>query len=275
MPTTTSMMQSWWLRWGQVGAAFAIALSVGVFVGVAIAERSAAAPPLAYSGVILEGAGPVADGSHTVGLALFTSESGGTALCVVAPAALTTRAGHFSIEVAAPECGTAIEQNDSLWVELTVDGSTLSRSRVGAVPFAVSSERLVLHGAEGAITTGLYCGATAATTGRLRAGPGGSLVGYRAGRALCETACGSRTAHMCSTDEMLRTFQLGRDDFPDGWMATGHYNYSAALVDCEGWTQNLAGYYGMLAMSASSRGLESPTGFGVTCDTRRPVLCCD
>jgi hypothetical protein len=255
-------------------AVVVVFLLLGVALGVAVADRRTTAPPLIYSGVLLDGGAPVADGPHDIGLSVFADETGGTALCTMAPSSRATTAGHFSLPVSAAECGDAIQHEEELYVELSVDGTSFPRSRVGAVPYAISAERLVLRSDTGAITTGLYCGATMPVSGRIRAAAG-TPIGYAGARDRCATACGSSTAHMCTSDELLRTLALGRDDFGRGWVATGAYDTSRADVDCWGFTENTVGVSGVLGASTMFTGRESGGFQSVSCDMLFPVLCCD
>ncbi|MGH7326899.1 MAG: hypothetical protein ACREJX_00985, partial [Polyangiaceae bacterium] len=84
----------------------------------------------------------------------------------------------------------------------------------------ISSGRTVVTNEAGvSYSTGytLYCGATATETGAFVSG---TKTGYAAAKAQCETVPGcSAGAHMCTTDEILRTVQLGTIT-PGGWIAT-------------------------------------------------------
>lgn len=95
---------------------------------------------------------------------------------------------------------------------------------------------LVRTGSAASISVnGLYCGSTAPTTGAVTSGP---LAGYRAAKALCETACGSAYAHMCDASEIVRSLQTGFTGTVgmQYWYATGNYNASAGAGDCAGFT---------------------------------------
>lgn len=135
-------------------------------------------------------------------------------------------------------------------------GTTLTAS-------AIQSLNIVVHG-----TTQYSVGATvyacaAPTTA------GGNLGGYTGAKALCEAACGSPTAHMCMSDEIGRSLQLGFAP-PSGFYATAMVIAEAGnLDDCFGWTQNVAGRHGAALQPGSTVPQPQP------CNSSIPVLCCD
>jgi len=84
---------------------------------------------------------------------------------------------------------------------------------------------------------GIYCGKSAQpTTGNLQFN---NLVGYRAGKAMCEAACGDPSAHMCSAEEVQRSFQVGAlTAYPTEnlWYETFvRWDTSITVNDCDGW----------------------------------------
>jgi hypothetical protein len=111
-----------------------------------------------------------------------------------------------------------------------------------------------------------YCGQTPTHDG--------NLGGYSGAKHLCETACSSTTAHMCTSEELTRTSQLGVTiaiGVLGGWYATGiNENYSGNPVnDCVGWTSNAIGNNG----PSWAPGLPQNNNCGAT--NAVPVLCCD
>ncbi len=123
---------------------------------------------------------------------------------------------------------------------------------------------------------GAYCNTTAETTGRLTAA--GGLVGYAAAAALCATACGSPTAHMCTSEEILRNVR-GGVALPVGWYGNGVYsldnvryadNSSETYVrnDCDGWTNGTSTY-----THGPSWSNNRPSASN--CSGAKAVLCCD
>lgn len=108
-----------------------------------------------------------------------------------------------------------------------------------------------------------YCGATTQTTP--------ALGGYVLAKAACQSACtGSASAHVCSTEEVLRSVELNVS-VPQGWVKQGNPIAlgSYQIQDCEGLQTAQAGSYG--AYWAPSALEMSVT----TCNTAIPALCCD
>lgn len=143
-------MRSWskGARASVLGLGIVCAVLLGAWLDRALADRPAGAPPLTYSGTALMGGAPISDASHMIGVTLFTRLTGPTgAVCFAAPAAITTTAGRFSVTLTDPECGNAIQQGGELYVEVSVDGTSLSpRQRIGAVPYAIQAENGVPAG---------------------------------------------------------------------------------------------------------------------------------
>lgn len=90
---------------------------------------------------------------------------------------------------------------------------------------------------------GLYCGKSASpTTGNLQFN---SLTGYRAGKSICESACGSPLAHMCSAEEVTRSLQVGAlTPYPTEniWYTSAvRIDGASTINDCDGWQCGQAG----------------------------------
>ncbi len=101
------------------------------------------------------------------------------------------------------------------------------------------------QGAQASISVnGLYCGKSAQpTTGNIQFN---NLVGFRAAKAACEAACGDPNAHMCSAEEMIRSFQVGNlTPYPSEnlWYSTfARWESNGVVVDeCDGWQCGQAG----------------------------------
>jgi hypothetical protein len=167
------------------------------------------------------------------------------------------------------------------------NGTVADANQVNA-NFAAVSKLIVATGSY-SIGATKYCGQTStATTGSFASG---SLVGYPAAKALCQSAqsCGpSQTAHMCTAEEMVRSAQMGVlpafSPFgppSPGWYSTGTYEQiatgtgsTALLEDCAGWqiATGSTAYYGHVWQLAPS-GQGNP-GVNV-CSNTNPVMCCD
>jgi hypothetical protein len=107
----------------------------------------------------------------------------------------------------------------------------------------------------------------------------GGQTGYAASKALCQaaTACGSSsTAHMCASEEIVRSRSLGIS-VPMGWYSTGTLSLPPMGIgtgytvdDCKGWTTSAAGN----DLGATwSTGSDFPGA--QFCNNMFPVLCCD
>jgi hypothetical protein len=114
-----------------------------------------------------------------------------------------------------------------------------------------------------------YCGKTAPTTGQVTGG-------YAGVKSLCENvaSCGSsKTAHLCSGEELTRSAQLGIS-LEGGFYASGNYaqfvtgGSAFPIRDCVAWTTAGANDY---AVTFDPNG---PSGVA-TCAMSLPMLCCD
>jgi hypothetical protein len=94
---------------------------------------------LTYSGTIEDASGAPATGSKEFRMELFDAVSGGAQKCTVTQTVALTN-GRF--QVALPDtCTEAIAASPDLWVEVVVDGTSLGRTKLGAVPYAVEAAR--------------------------------------------------------------------------------------------------------------------------------------
>jgi len=120
-----------------------------------------------------------------------------------------------------------------------------------------------------------FCGVTAATAGSF-SGPG-TLTGYASAKAQCQavSTCSPTAAHMCTSDEVVRTRQRGEaiTYSPAGyaWYASGVYATYAGdgQYDCGGWSEIGSTSFG----SAWSTVTVSPNND--VCSNSHPILCCN
>lgn len=118
----------------------ALCLFTGGFAGTRV--WAAGAPGIAaltYSGT-LEGAdGAPLTGSHQVQIGFYAAQSGGTPVCQTDSSNIALDPhGRFSVSL--PEaCTTAVRGNPNLWSEVLVNGSSLGRAKIGAVPYALEA----------------------------------------------------------------------------------------------------------------------------------------
>lgn len=135
-------------------SAFAVGASLIYVIGRARAAGvPATAPVMSYSGTLTDANGAPLTGSKTIQIQLWAVPSGGTTpVCATTSAALTLLAGSF--QIALPDtCVAAVHANAELWAEVSVDGSALPRTKIGAVPYAL--EAGVATSASGALDTRL------------------------------------------------------------------------------------------------------------------------
>lgn len=97
--------------------------------------------PTMYYGISLDENDAPVTGSRDVRVRFFDTEMGGSALCETTANATPFSQGNARIALA-ETCRTVVQQNATLWVELAVGGVPVGgRSRIGAVPYAVESQR--------------------------------------------------------------------------------------------------------------------------------------
>jgi hypothetical protein len=114
-----------------------------------------------------------------------------------------------------------------------------------------------------------YCGATGNTMGDLSALPAAG-AGYAKAKAQCQTTCNSPSAHLCTSEEITRSSELGMT-IPSGWYSTAVYMFSSTgTYDCFGFTAKANTTQGALWANGT------PSYATVTtCDGTNPVLCCN
>lgn len=107
-------------------------------LSLAVASLSAAPQPTSftYQGV-LEDAGAAVDGAVTITFRLFDAATGGSQLGPTLTPPVTADDGVFSVPLDFGLEPYAL--NEALWLELTVDGQTLPRQALTAVPYALST----------------------------------------------------------------------------------------------------------------------------------------
>jgi hypothetical protein len=281
--------------------AVASALTAGYFIGRARADTPKSIPVF-YSGYLEDANGPV-NGLKSIVLRLFDAATGGTSVCADSPSAThgsQVTAGRFRFALD-DSCAAAVQVHSELWAELTVEGQTLPRSRMGAVPYALNAARVSWNGVtdvdattewpgtlpysrlkgaqsagdDGTVYTlaGRYCGSTPA---------GPTTGGYRAVKQQCQTACGNVSgAHVCTSEELIRSTAIGVSIPADGWFATGTASPRGSTPgngyynDCFGFTVSDDKHSGVVWRVKDDTG--KPVSFPDTygCQSRFPILCCN
>lgn len=112
----------------------------GAFVtGQSWADGIPTTGALAYSGRLEAPNGDPLTGSRNLELKFWNAASGGsTPLCTTSSQSTTLDQGRFTLNL--PDaCTDAIGANPDVWIEILVDGSSLGRTKTGAVPYAVEA----------------------------------------------------------------------------------------------------------------------------------------
>ncbi len=316
------------MRGWRSAASVALVLLGGGWLATRAGAAGAPPPPgaLYYSGELtsaVDGTRP--SGPHDIAIRLFdrAESTGAVRYCEVIHRAVDVSEGHFRVSLDRTEAGTtylpcadAFRAHPQVWLELEVNGDVVERRQVGAVPYALETDRAIESGhaeqadravdsdhaddadhalaADSAAEAGrvtrrgtstttpsitaasAFCGYSAPTRA--------AMGGYAGAHALCATACGSSTAHMCSSSEITTSLQVGFPASGGGhvWYAGGARSFevyagaNVLIQDCLGWTD--------VRRSDGAVGLGGPvlaTAGGVTrpewdyCDTTHRIACCD
>jgi hypothetical protein len=123
----------------------ALCAAAGGFAAMYVAGRARAAgvptipPAMTYSGTLTQADGTPLTGSKNIGVEIWDQPTGGTTPVCLAPSSMQTLvAGSF--QVALPDtCAAAVHANPDLWIEVSIDGAALARTKIGAVPYALES----------------------------------------------------------------------------------------------------------------------------------------
>lgn len=242
----------------------------------ASAQSFPSSPQLVYRGVVTSGALAPSPEMKVRLWKSATSSQSSDIVCeppVFVPVTVDA-SGRFEVQLDTT-CIDVIRNGGDVFAELDIRnvGAIRPRSALKAVPYALkaaTANRVILVSAGGARTSadGLVCGTTTATNGNWAAS---GASGYRAGKLLCEARCASTTAHVCTSNEVVRQLGLG-DPIPDGWVVTGKYAHVPGTpvfdnADCAGFKSAGAQVAGGV--------FENGVPLAVTCDQTRSIICCD
>jgi len=203
---------------GGVALALAAAFGLGYWASRASAAGVPATAPLTYSGVMTDMNGTPLTGTKNVLLQLYAAASGGSALCGSAATPVTLAGGAFQVALG-DDCTAVVHMRPDLYVDVLVDGASVGRTKLGAVPYALEADTAQNAAAAAA------GGSLAATLASLQAAisplvcPAGY---YRAGPNLCVESgglhpavsmygptgavntCKASGAHVCTRPEMYQ-----------------------------------------------------------------------
>jgi hypothetical protein len=110
-----------------------VALSIGWARGVPSTQA------LTYSGTLLAPSGEALSGTRNIEVKLWASGTEGEdPLCTTGSQALELEAGRFTLSL--PEaCVAAVSEHADAWLDVLVDGASLGRTKLGAVPYAIEA----------------------------------------------------------------------------------------------------------------------------------------
>lgn len=104
-----------------------------------LAHAAPVEPRITVQGVLETQGGAPADGTFTLTLKLFAQEADTTALHTQTVSGVVVTDGRFDV-VLGPLAQGLLDGRATVWLETTVDGTTLPRSQVRATPFALVAE---------------------------------------------------------------------------------------------------------------------------------------
>jgi hypothetical protein len=115
------------------------AIGSAYMVGRARAAGVPATAPLTYAGTLTDASGVPLTGSKNIQVQVWDAATAGNIVCSTASSAQTLAGGAFSVALPAA-CATGIHANPDLWSEVLVDGASLGRVKLGAVPYALEAD---------------------------------------------------------------------------------------------------------------------------------------
>lgn len=116
----------------------ALAAAVGYHVGGARASGIPGMNTLAYAGTLLNNGQPE-NASHFILLKLWTNGGANVACSTIPGGNTTVTNGRFTIPLD-PTCVPVIHQNPDVEVEVVVDGASMGKTSLAAVPYAVEAD---------------------------------------------------------------------------------------------------------------------------------------
>ncbi len=211
-----------------------LTLGVGALIGYSV-ERARAAgipakQPMTYSGVLTNANGTPLTGSKNIQLSIFDMATDGTLQCSAGPTAITLAAGGFQLQL--PDtCTTVIRGKPDLWLEVFVDGATMGRTKLGAVPYAIEATHAIsadtatmatsaANATNAATATNLSCGDPAAPAKYgfcIWRDDNGSRYSQTSKQAAA--VCKAKGARLCSFAEVSAAWQAGAEWCAYGWVS--------------------------------------------------------
>jgi hypothetical protein len=126
-------------RLGLAAGALCLAGTVSYAVGLAVAADVPEMDPLVFTGLIVED-GQAVDGDHDLVVEFWRSPDStdaGDRVCFGEASGTSVTAGRYRIPV--PNCVEPLQVEQELYSELIMDGRSIGRTKVGAMPFALTA----------------------------------------------------------------------------------------------------------------------------------------
>lgn len=133
-------MKTWLKRSLPYAAVVLATASATLFVVRARAAGIPDADVLTYTGYLEDGDGAPLTGDHSIAVRFWAAAEGGSDLCTGELASVEVQAGRFQVPLP-QDCVDAVRANPDLFVDVVVDGATLGRTKLGAVPYALEAGR--------------------------------------------------------------------------------------------------------------------------------------
>jgi len=111
----------------------------GYLAGIARATGIPTTNPLYYSGLLTDTSGKPLPSAASVVVELWDAQTAGNLKCTTTASSPTLTQGRFRVALDST-CLTAIQSNPDLWAEVVVDGTSMGRTKTGAVPYAVEAK---------------------------------------------------------------------------------------------------------------------------------------
>lgn len=250
--------------------------------------------------------GQPVDGTVPMSFRLYDQENSPSPKWTSADRMVTVSEGRFSVALGDATDDMIPEDlfaSSSLYLQVVAEGNALTpKQRIAPAPQAIAAARAAtnfdvpgdLHlggtlqratAGGGSRLLGTYCGSTSPTNGKVTY-PIGSTdpnapIGLPAAQRLCEDTCGSPTAHMCTSHEMMMSGQFGifGPQSPASWIGTMTWAFyytpepqaSYGVRDCAAMQSDSVGGYGVIVEPTDG----GPYTQRKTCDTAVPIACCD
>jgi hypothetical protein len=116
--------------------------AIGYLVRGARAAGIPATNAMTYSGLLTDTSGTPVTGPKNILVQFYDAATAGNTLCTIGPSPITLTDGNF--RVALPdECTNAAHASPSVWVDVFIDGASVGRNKLGAVPYAVEASHAV------------------------------------------------------------------------------------------------------------------------------------